>query len=116
MIRKAFHKVQKKQRRLYGGLVALASLAALTAGGYAYYSHRQMMQQQAIAEAIFYDMKALDVEIANLERLLAASGNAQGQDQVKKLSGAPAPDAAQLRAVHLRAQALRPHADARRNS
>jgi hypothetical protein len=84
MIRKAFHKVQKRQRRLYGSLVALASLAALTAAGYAYYSHRLVMRQQAMAEAIFYEMKAMDVEIAKQERLMEASNNTQGQDQLKK--------------------------------
>jgi pSer/pThr/pTyr-binding forkhead associated (FHA) protein len=83
MIRKAYQKVQKKQRRLYLGVVALVSLAALAAGGYAYYSHRQMAKQQAVAEEIFYTMKSLDVDIANLERMMATSGNAQGQAQVK---------------------------------
>ena len=83
MIRKAFHTVQKKQKRLYRGLVALASLAALTAGGYAYYGHRQMLRQQAVAQEIFYTMKSLDVDIANLERLMTTSGSPQGQAQVK---------------------------------
>jgi hypothetical protein len=83
MIRKAFHKVQKKQKRLYRGLVALASLVALSAGGYAYYSHREMMKQRAMAESLFYDMKDGDVVLANIERLVAASGNVQSQDLVK---------------------------------
>ena len=47
MIRKAFHNVQKKQKRLYRGMIAVAALAALGAGGYAYCGHRQMMRQQA---------------------------------------------------------------------
>jgi hypothetical protein len=84
MIRKAFHKVQKKQKRLYRALVALASLVALAAAGYAYYGHLQMARQQAVAQEIFYTMKSLDVDIANLERVMATSGNSQGQDQVKK--------------------------------
>ena len=83
MIRKAFHKVQKKQKRLYRGIVAAVALVALAAGGYAYYGHRQMMRQQAVAEELFYAMKSLDVDIANVERRLLASGDAQGQDQVK---------------------------------
>jgi membrane-bound lytic murein transglycosylase D len=84
MIRKAFHNVQKKQKRLYRGIVAVAVLAALSAGGYAYYSHRQLAQQRAVAQELFYAMKSLDVDIANVERLVAASGNAQGQEQVKR--------------------------------
>ena len=83
IIRKAFQRVQKKQKRLYRGIVAVATLAALAAGGYAYYGHRQMLRQQAIAQELFYAMKSLDVDIANVERRLAASGNVQSQDEVK---------------------------------
>src|SRR5262245_26118537 len=84
MIRKAFQKVQKKQKRKYTGIVALLGALALTAIGYAYYNHRQLAQQKAVAEELFYQMKALDVDIANVERLIASSGNAQSQDQVKR--------------------------------
>jgi pSer/pThr/pTyr-binding forkhead associated (FHA) protein len=83
MIRKAFHRVQKKQKRLYRGIVAVVGLAALGAGGYAYYGHRQIVRQQAVAEELFYTMKSLDVDIASVEQRLLASGNVQGQDQVK---------------------------------
>ncbi len=84
MIRKAFHKVQKKQKRTYGWIIALLAAASVIVGGYAYYGHRQMLQQQALAEGLFYQMKELDVDIANLERLMASSGNASSQDQMKK--------------------------------
>jgi len=83
MIRKAFQNVQKKQKRMYRGIVAVVALAALAAGGYAYYGHQQIVRQQTLAQALFYDMKSLDLEIANVEIRLAASGNAQGQDLVK---------------------------------
>ena len=83
LIRKAFHSVQKKQKRLYRGIIAVAALAALGAAGYAYYGHRQIQRQQAVAEDLFYAMKSLDVDIANVERRLSASGDVQGQDQVK---------------------------------
>jgi pSer/pThr/pTyr-binding forkhead associated (FHA) protein len=83
MIRKAFHRVQKRQLRLYRGIVAAVALVAMVAGGYAYYNHRRIIRQQAVAEELFYQMKSLDVNIADLERRLLASGNAQGQDQVK---------------------------------
>jgi pSer/pThr/pTyr-binding forkhead associated (FHA) protein len=84
MIRKAFHSVQKKQKRLYRGLVAFAATTAAIAGGYAYHGHRQMAQQKAVAQELFYAMKALDVNIAEMERRVAVSGNAQNQDQVEK--------------------------------
>ena len=84
MIRKAFDQIHKKQQRKYRGMVAVVALAGLCAGGYAYYGHRQMSRQEAVAEGLFYAMKTLDVDIAKVEQLVAASGNAQGQDQVKK--------------------------------
>ena len=83
MIRKAFQQVQKKQRRTYGGIVAVVALVAVAAAGYAYYGHRQMARQQAVAQDLFYTMKSLDMDIAEVERRLATSGSAQDQDLVK---------------------------------
>ena len=84
MIRKAFHRVQARQRRLYTGIVAAAAVIVIAALGYAYYGHRQMVRQKALAETLFYDMKALDVDIASLERIVATSGNVQGKAQVAR--------------------------------
>ncbi|MGH9142198.1 MAG: FHA domain-containing protein, partial [Vicinamibacterales bacterium] len=54
MIRKAFHHVQKKQKRTYRGIVAAVALVAVAAAGYAYYGHRQIARQQAVALDLFY--------------------------------------------------------------
>ena len=83
MIRKAFQRVHKKQKRTYQGIVAVVALAGVTAAGYAYYGHRQIAKQQAVALDLFYAMKSLDMEIAGVENRLAASGGAQNQDLVK---------------------------------
>ena len=45
-----------------------------------------MRQQQALAEELFYAMKSLDVDIANVERVVEASGNPKNQDQVEAIS------------------------------
>ncbi|MPY91471.1 MAG: FHA domain-containing protein [Luteitalea sp.] len=82
MIRRAFQNVQRKQRRKYGWIVGVMALAGLSAGGYAYYKHRQMSQQQAVAQELFYAMKSLDVDMANLERRVAESGSAKGKELV----------------------------------
>lgn len=83
MIRKAFQQVQKKQQRTYGGIIAVAALVAVAAAGYAYYGHLQMARQQAIAIDLFYTMKSLDLDIANVELRLSASGGTQGRDLVQ---------------------------------
>jgi hypothetical protein len=84
MIRKAFQEVQKKQRRRHGVIVALIALVAVGMGAYAYYGHQQMRQQRALAEELFYGMKSLDVDIANVERVVATSGSTRDQEQVKR--------------------------------
>jgi membrane-bound lytic murein transglycosylase D len=84
MIRRAFENIQKKQKRKHTWIVGMVALAGLCAGGYAYYGHRQLSRQDAVAQELFYAMKSLDVNIAGVERMVAASGNVQGQEQVKK--------------------------------
>ncbi|HKB09895.1 MAG TPA: transglycosylase SLT domain-containing protein [Vicinamibacterales bacterium] len=84
MIRKAFQKVQRKQKRKYTWIIAAAAALAIAAIGYAYYSHRQVAQQKVIAEELFYQMKSLDVEFATLEQRVAASGSKAPEDQVRR--------------------------------
>ena len=83
MIRRAFQEVQKKQKRTYGGIVAVVALIAVAAGAYAYYVHRINSRQQEVAQDLFYTMKSLDMDIANVERRLAESGGSQNQDLIK---------------------------------
>ena len=64
-------------------MLAIMTVVAVALAGYAYYGHRQMRQQQALAEELFYTMKSLDVDIANVERLVEMSGNPKNQDQVR---------------------------------
>lgn len=84
MIRRAFERVQKRQQRKYAWIVGAVTLVALIAGGYAYYGHLQMNKQKAIALDLFYAMKSLDLDIANVERLVATSGSTAGQEQIKR--------------------------------
>ena len=65
-------------------IVGAVSLTALVAIGYAVYSQRQIARQRALAEELFYSMKTLDVDIANLELLVRSSSGSQGQDQVTR--------------------------------
>lgn len=84
MVRRAFQQVQTKQKRKYGVLLSIFGLAILGVAGFAYYQHRQMQQQAAIAKDLFYSMKALDVDIANVEKLVLETNNAQAVEQVKR--------------------------------
>jgi membrane-bound lytic murein transglycosylase D len=83
-VRRAFAAVQKKQKRNYGVIIALVLLMAFGAGGYALYEHQQLQKQRALAEDLFYTMKSLDLDIANLEKAVAASGSPQQVQMVQQ--------------------------------
>jgi membrane-bound lytic murein transglycosylase D len=85
MVRRAFADVQTKQKRKYGGVIAALVLCAMAAGGYAFYLHQQNQKNRVIAEAMFYSMKDIDINIANVEKMVEASGNAQGAAQVAQM-------------------------------
>jgi membrane-bound lytic murein transglycosylase D len=84
MVRRAFQQVQKKQRRKYRGTVAVFAVALAAIGGYAYYQHRHIAQQTATAKEIFYAMKEVQVDIANVEKLLRENHSPQVSEQVKR--------------------------------
>lgn len=84
MVRQAFEQVQKKQKRKYGGVMAVLILAIVAAGGYAFYLNRQARRQKLIAQDLFYSMKSLDLDIANVERLVLDSNNRQGGEEIRK--------------------------------
>jgi hypothetical protein len=91
MIRRAFREVQQKQKRRYGGVLAVLGVAALVAIGLAYRGYlevqrqrAEMEQQRALAEDLFYSMKEIDVSIANLEQQVSTAGDAAGLAAVRK--------------------------------
>jgi membrane-bound lytic murein transglycosylase D len=85
MIRTVFAQVQKKQKRKYGGVIAALLGVMLCLGGVALYQYHQVSKQRAMAKDIFYSMKALDIDIANLQDAVKASGNQQGMEQMKRI-------------------------------
>ena len=83
-VRRAFAQVQTQQKRRYGQIIATVVLLALCAAGYALYERQQLQRQRALAEDLFYSMKSLDLDIANLERAVAQSGSSQGAEMVRQ--------------------------------
>jgi hypothetical protein len=79
------NEIQTKEKRKYGGIIAGLVLCALAAGGYAFYLHHETQKNRTIAQEMFYSMKTIDVNIANVERLVGASGNAQASQEVERL-------------------------------
>ena len=83
MIRKAFAEVRNKQKRKYGGVVAALGLLIVAFGGYALWIHQQTKDQIGLARTLFYNIKALEIDIASLEKLL--EGNAQSQVRIRAM-------------------------------
>lgn len=84
MVRRAFQQVKKKETRKYKGALAVLALAVASIGGYAYYQHVHIAEQTNTAKEIFYTLKSLQVDLANVENLVRDSQSKQGADQVKK--------------------------------
>lgn len=69
MVRRAFAKVQKKQKRKYGTIISLVVCLFLMAGSVAVYQHLQVKKQRKLASEIFYTMKGMELKFADvLER------------------------------------------------
>ena len=82
-IRQAFAHVEKKQKRKFGVVIFALLALILVAGLLAYHEHRQLLQQRATAEELFYAIKAQDIDLANLDRAL---GNTDSQAGVEELA------------------------------
>ncbi|AGF79229.1 FHA domain-containing protein [Desulfocapsa sulfexigens DSM 10523] len=66
MVRRAFAQVQKKQKRKYGIIIGLVTCLFCIAGSVAIYMHLQVEKQKKLAAEIFYTMKGLEVEFADV--------------------------------------------------
>jgi membrane-bound lytic murein transglycosylase D len=75
MMREAFKVVKKKQTSRYIKLLIAVGLVALVFGAYAVYQNIKENKQKLLAENIFYEMKALELEISALKTQLANSGD-----------------------------------------
>jgi membrane-bound lytic murein transglycosylase D len=85
-VRRAFAKVQSQQKRKYRKIIAVVAVIALAAGLYALNVLRQLQRQRRMAEDIFYSMKSLDVDIANLEKTVTESGSPQGAQMARQFA------------------------------
>jgi membrane-bound lytic murein transglycosylase D len=83
-VRQAFARVQTKQKRKYGIVIAALIVCILGAGIFAFYEHQELKKQRAMAEDLFYSMKSVEVDIANLERMIQDSNSQQGAEVLQK--------------------------------
>jgi len=85
-VRRAFAKVQIQQKRAYTWIIAAVLIVAFALGGYAFFEYRQLQRQRALAKDLFYGMKSLDLDIANLEKAVNESGSQREKELVRQYS------------------------------
>ena len=73
MIRKAFLDVMRRRRRYYLLAIAVVVVLLAAAGAYSFHQRAQLAKQRAIAEDIFYQMKAVEVQLDQLEAKVGPS-------------------------------------------
>ena len=83
MVRKAYAKVKKKQRRIYGAVIAAIGVLCVLTGGYAIYKHREVNLQRRLAVDIFYNMKSLEIELAKVIKAAEAQKTEASQAQIE---------------------------------
>lgn len=69
MVRRAFDQVRRKQKSRYMLIIGVVALLLVVTGGYAAYKHFEVKKQRRLAEDIFYNMKALELEFAEVLRI-----------------------------------------------
>ena len=84
IIRLAYAHVETKKKRSYGAAIAALLCLTLGIGLFAYYQNRQLSQQRATAKELFYAIKAQDVDLANLTRVLSKSNNQVGLQEMDR--------------------------------
>jgi pSer/pThr/pTyr-binding forkhead associated (FHA) protein len=83
MIRRAFEKVQKKQKRKFAWVIAVVVCLLLATAAYAVFKHFQVRKQSLLAQEIFYAMKSLEVQFAEFLRTARLNKDEQSRQHVE---------------------------------
>ncbi|OQX20455.1 MAG: hypothetical protein BWK76_01270 [Desulfobulbaceae bacterium A2] len=84
MVRRAFARIQKKQKKTYWGIIAVVTCMCMFAGGIAIHKHQQLKRQKALAAEIFFSIKALELQFAEYIKTARDSKDAAVLAQVAK--------------------------------
>jgi len=81
-VRKAFERALKRKRKKYIGIIYLVVFLFLVAGGVAIFQQIRIQKQKGLAVELFYVMKSLELDIAQLKKRLLTSGSDEDQRAV----------------------------------
>ncbi|MBC2714095.1 MAG: FHA domain-containing protein [Desulfobacteraceae bacterium] len=82
MVRSAFAEVKKKQKRMYLFVISVAVGLLLISGTYAVFKHLEIQKYKKLAEDIFYSMKSLELEFADILALSQKTEDAKIKKKV----------------------------------
>ena len=82
MVRQAFQKIQRKQKRTYFWVIAVSVCVCLLSGTYAVLKHLEIEKQKNLAAEIFYTMKSLELEFADV---LALARKSKDEETIKTI-------------------------------
>ncbi len=84
MVRRAFAQVHLKQKRRYRAIISLIACLFFITGSMAVHKHFQVTKQKELASEIFYAMKALEIEFANLVRVAEESEDPENISKIQQ--------------------------------
>ena len=83
MVRRAYAGVKKKQKRMYLSIITIVVCLFLVAGTYAVLKHLELQEQKKLAQEIFYSMKSLELDLADVLKAVRTSQDAQLTENVE---------------------------------
>lgn len=84
MLRNAFRRVEREQKRRYRSIIAAIALALVAIVAVAFYQYQALGRTRDLATEIFYAMKAIEVQVAGLEEKIRESGDLALLDDVQQ--------------------------------
>jgi pSer/pThr/pTyr-binding forkhead associated (FHA) protein len=84
IIRQAFERLQKKRISKYYIIIGVILFLFILVGGYSIYQHLKVNQQKELAEEIFYNMKSLELQLANLLQKITQTGDNQSLNKINE--------------------------------
>jgi membrane-bound lytic murein transglycosylase D len=84
MIRAVYGQLKKKQQKRFSLIIGALVCLVVFLGAYAFLKHLESNKQKALAENIFYTIKSLDIEFADLLRAARQSKDVQALETIRK--------------------------------
>jgi len=82
MIRQAFRQAKQRQRRVYVGLITMFVVLLIAVAGLALFQQLQLEKTRELAKETFYEMKELELHIANLEASIERDASVAVRQQI----------------------------------